>query len=127
MVREFPAHHGSVKMYKNGRPWTNIFLMYYSFLNYTNFILSNKLVFDMEDSKLKKILENFNSKINDMLHETFAKFEHSLRDDIVNLRNDLNNVKELNKKELTKLESLSMTLKMVKNSLRRNLKSKKRR
>ena len=35
-----------------------------------------------------------------MLDEKFAKFEHSLRNDIVILRNDLNSVKELNKKEL---------------------------
>ena len=37
-----------------------------------------------------------------MLDENFAKFEHSLRNDIVNLRNYLNSVKELSKKELSK-------------------------
>ena len=37
-----------------------------------------------------------------MLDEKFAQFEHSLRNDIVNLRNDLHNVKELNKKEASK-------------------------
>ena len=37
-----------------------------------------------------------------MLDEKFAQFEHSLRNDIVNLRNDLHNVKELNKKEVSK-------------------------
>ena len=30
----------------------------------------------------------------DMLDEKFAKFEHSLRNDIVNLRNDLNSVRK---------------------------------
>ena len=34
----------------------------------------------------------------------FAKFEHSLRNDIVNLRNDLNSVKKLNKKELSEVK-----------------------
>ena len=57
----------------------------------------------MENSKLQEILEKVISKTSDMLDEKFAKFEHSLRNDIVNLRNDLNNVKELNKKELSKL------------------------
>ena len=38
-----------------------------------------------------------------MLAEKFAKFEHSFRNDIVNLRNDLNSVKKLNKKELSKV------------------------
>ena len=37
-----------------------------------------------------------------MLDENFAKFEHSLRNDTVNLRNYLNSVKELSKKELSK-------------------------
>ena len=37
-----------------------------------------------------------------MLDEKFAQFEHSLRNDIVNLRNGLHNVKELNKKEVSK-------------------------
>ena len=76
---------------------------YNSFQSYVNFILSNKLVFGMENSKLQEILEKVISKTSDMLDEKFAKFEHSLRNDIVNLRNDLNNVKELNKKELSKL------------------------
>ena len=57
----------------------------------------------MEDSKLEEILEKVISKKSDMLDEKFAKFEHSLRNDIVNLRNDLNSVKELNKKELSKI------------------------
>ena len=38
-----------------------------------------------------------------MLDEKFAKFEHSLRNDIFNLRNDLNSWKELNKKKLSKV------------------------
>ena len=80
-----------------------MFLLYYSFLSYVNFILSNKLVFDMEDSKLEEILEKVISKTIHMLDEKFAKFEHSVRKDTVNLRNDLNNVKELNKKELSKV------------------------
>ena len=43
-----------------------------------------------------------------MLDEKFAQFEHSLRNDIVNLRNDLHNVKELNKKKVSKAtESLN--------------------
>ena len=57
----------------------------------------------MEDSKLEEILKKVISKTSDMLDEKFAKFEHSLRNDIVNLRNDLNSVKELNKKELSKV------------------------
>ena len=57
----------------------------------------------MEDSKLEEILEKVISKKRDMLDEKFAKFEHSLRNDIVNLRNDLNSVKELNKKESSKV------------------------
>ena len=65
--------------------------------------MSNILAFDMENSKLEKILEKGISKTSDMLDEKFTKFEHSLRNDIVNLRNDLNNVKELNKKELSKV------------------------
>ena len=68
-----------------------------------NVILSNKLVFDMEDRKLEEILEKVISKTSDMLDEKFAKFEHSLRNDIVNLRNNLNSVKVLNKKELSKV------------------------
>ena len=38
-----------------------------------------------------------------MLDEKFAEFKHSLRNDTVNLRNDLNSMKELNKKELSKV------------------------
>ena len=38
-----------------------------------------------------------------MLAEKFAKFEHSFRNDVVNLRNDLSSVKKLNKKELSKV------------------------
>ena len=38
-----------------------------------------------------------------MLDEKFAEFEHSLKNDIVDLRNDVNSVKELNKKELSKV------------------------
>ena len=38
-----------------------------------------------------------------MPDEKFFKFEQCLRNDIVNLRNDLNGVKELNKKELGKV------------------------
>ena len=64
----------------------------------------------MEDSKLEEILEKVISKTSDMLDEKFSKFEHSLRNDIVNLRNDLNSVKELNKKELSKVgESINDT------------------
>ena len=59
-----------------------------------------------------------------MLDEKFAKFEHSLRNDRVNPRNNFNS-KEINKKELSQV--LIMTLKMAKNSLRRNFKSKRRR
>ena len=57
----------------------------------------------MEDSKLEEILEKVISKTSNMLDERFAKFEHSLRNNIVNLRNDLNSEKELNKKELSKV------------------------
>ena len=57
----------------------------------------------MEDSKLGEILEKVISKTSDILDEKFAKFGHSFRNDIVNLRNDLNSVKELNKKELSKV------------------------
>ena len=53
--------------------------IYFSFLSYVNIILNNKLVFDIEDSKWQEILEKVISKISDMLDETFAKFEHSLR------------------------------------------------
>ena len=57
----------------------------------------------MEDIKLEEILEKVISKTSDMLDENFAKSEHSLRNDIVNLRNDLNNVKELSKEEWNKV------------------------
>ena len=57
----------------------------------------------MESSKLEEILEKIISKTSYMLDEKSAKFEHSLRHDVVNLRNNLNNVKELNKKELSKV------------------------
>ena len=39
-----------------------------------NVILSNKLVFDMEDRKLEEILEKVISKTSDILDEKFAKF-----------------------------------------------------
>ena len=57
----------------------------------------------MEDSKLKEILEKVISKTSDMLDEKFAKSEHCLGNGIVNLRNNLNSVKELKKKELSKV------------------------
>ena len=57
----------------------------------------------MEYSKLEEILEKIISKTSNMVDEKFAKFEHSLKNGIVNLRNDLNSVKELNKKELSKV------------------------
>ena len=82
--------------------WTNTFLIYYSFLSYVKFILNNELVFVVEDSRLEEILEKVISKTSNMLDEKFAQFEHSLRNDIVNLRNDLHNVKELNKREVSK-------------------------
>ena len=66
----------------------------------------------MEDSNLEENLEKVVSKTSDMPDERFAKFEHSLRNDIVNLRDDLNNAKEINK---TKSKSLSMILNMTKN------------
>ena len=53
----------------------------------------------MEDSKLEEILK----EVKQYATWKFAKFEHSLRNDIFNLRNDLNGVKELNKKELSKV------------------------
>ena len=64
----------------------------------------------MEDGKLEEILEKVISKKSDMVDEKFTEFERSLRNDIVNLRNDLNSVKELNKKELSKVrESVNVT------------------
>ena len=72
--------------------------------------MSDQFGFDIEDSKLEEILEKVISKLSDILNEKFAKFELSLRNDIVNLRNDLNSVKELKKKELSKVrESVSDT------------------
>ena len=62
-----------------------------------------------------------------MLDEKFAKFEHSFRNDIANLRNDLNSVKQLSKKELSKVRESINDTGDGQNSLRRNLKSKKRR
>ena len=53
----------------------------------------------MEDSILEKILKKVISKISNMLDEKYAKFEHSLRNGIVILRNDLNSVKDISKKE----------------------------
>ena len=53
---------------------------------------------DIEDRKLEEIPEEDICKTKDILDEKFAKFEHSFRNDIVNLRNNLNSVKELNKK-----------------------------
>ena len=50
------------------------FLTICSFFSYVNFILSNKLVFDIEDSKLEEILEKFISKTHNMLYEKFGKF-----------------------------------------------------
>ena len=62
-----------------------------------------------------------------MLNEKFAKFEHSFRNDIANLRNDLNSVKQLSKKELSKVRESINDTGDGQNSLRRDLKSKKRR
>ena len=62
-----------------------------------------------------------------MLDEKFAKFEHSFRNDIANIRNDLNSVKQLSKKELSKVRESINDTGDGQNSLRRNLKSKKRR
>ena len=50
------------------------FLTICSFFSYVNFMLSNKLVFDIEDSKLEEILEKFISKTHNMLYEKFGKF-----------------------------------------------------
>ena len=62
-----------------------------------------------------------------MLDEKFAKFEHSFRNDIASLRNDLNSVKQLSKKELSKVRESINDTGDGQNSLRRNLKSKRRR
>ena len=56
----------------------------------------------MEDSTSEVILEKVISKTSNMLDKTFAKFEHSLRNNIVNLGNDLNSKKVLNKKQTNK-------------------------
>ena len=62
-----------------------------------------------------------------MLNEKFAKFERSFRNDIANLRNYLNSVKQLSKKELSKVRESINDTGDGQNSLRRDLKSKKRR
>ena len=64
----------------------------------------------MEETKLEDILEKVISKTSDMLDEKFGKFEDSWRNDIVNLRNDLNSVKELSKKEFSKVRESAMIL-----------------
>ena len=46
-------------------------------------------------------------KLNLTIDEKFAKFGHSFRNDIVHLRNDLKSVKEFNKKNYAKLESVN--------------------
>ena len=62
-----------------------------------------------------------------MLNEKFAKFEHSFRNDIANLKNDLNSVKQLSKEELSKVRESINDTGDDQSSLRRDLKSKKRR
>ena len=57
----------------------------------------------MEDSNLEGILEKVISKTSDIQDEKFTKLEQSLRNDTVGLRNDLSSVKELSKKELSKV------------------------
>ena len=57
----------------------------------------------MEDSKLGRILEKVMSKTSDIQDEKFTKLEQSLRNDTISLRNDLSSVKELSKKELSKV------------------------
>ena len=63
----------------------------------------------MEDSKLEEILVELflqtSHKTSHMLDKIFAQYEHSLRNDIDNLRNDLKRAKELKKKELCKAGS----------------------
>ena len=59
-----------------------------SFLSYVDFSVNNKLVFGVEDSKLEEILEKVISKTSNVIDEKFSRFKHSLRNDIVNLRND---------------------------------------
>ena len=65
--------------------------------------MSDILIFDVEDSNLEGILEKVISKTSDIQDEKFTKLEQSLRNDTVGLRNDLNSVKELSKKELSKV------------------------
>ena len=81
----------------------------------------------MEDSKLEEILEKAISKTIHMLDEKFAKFEHSVRNDTVNLRNDLNNVKALNKKELNKVRESVNDIEDGQKFIEKELKNKKRR
>lgn len=65
--------------------------------------MSDILIFDMKDSKLGRILEKVMSKTSDIQDEKFTKLEQSLRNDTISLRNDLSSVKELSKKELSKV------------------------
>ena len=65
--------------------------------------MSDILIFDMKDSKLGRILEKVMSKTSDIQDEKFNKLEQSLRNDTISLRNDLSSVKELSKKELSKV------------------------
>ena len=65
--------------------------------------MSDILIFDMEDSKLGRILEKVMSKTSDIQDEKFTKLEQSLRNDTISLRNDVSSVKELSKKELSKV------------------------
>ena len=81
----------------------------------------------MEDSKLEEILEKAISKTIHMLDEKFAKFEHSVRNDTVNLRNDLNNVKALNKKELNKVRESVNDIEDGQKFIEKELKNQKRR
>ena len=65
--------------------------------------MSDILIFDMKDSKLGRILEKVMSKTSDIQDEKFTKLEQSLRNDTISLRNDVSSVKELSKKELSKV------------------------
>ena len=62
-----------------------------------------------------------------MLDEKFAKFKHILRNHKVNLRNDLNGVKELNKKELSKVRKSVNDIEDGQKFNEKDLKSKNRR
>ena len=62
------------------------------------FWATSQFLEDIEDRKFEEIPEEDICKTRDILDEKFAKFEHSFRNDIVNLRNNLNSVKKLNKK-----------------------------